>query len=137
MKIIDRVSKNEVMNSIAFKTQLLSFNASIEAARAGQYGKGFAVVAQEVGKLAEMSGRAAIEINKSIQETVKQVKKITSESKQNVVVGSEASKITSDTLDEVVVAILRKLEITVARLLNFPRTKPTPLSRSMLLWSKS
>lgn len=109
VKIIDEVSKKtEVMNSIAFKTQLLSFNASIEAARAGQYGKGFAVVAQEVGKLAEMSGRAAIEINKSIQETVKQVKKITSESKQNVVVGSEASKITSDTLDEVV-AILREI----------------------------
>ena len=45
--------------SIASQTKMLSFNASIEAARAGEAGKGFAVVAENIGYLAENSGKAA------------------------------------------------------------------------------
>lgn len=55
--------KTKVINDIVFQTKLLSFNASVEAARAGEHGKGFAVVAEEVGNLAEMSGRSADEIS--------------------------------------------------------------------------
>ena len=63
-KSIDSIAmKTGVINDIVFKTQLLSFNASIEAANAGEHGKGFSVVAEEVGKLAEMSGAAAAEIS--------------------------------------------------------------------------
>jgi methyl-accepting chemotaxis protein len=69
-------TKTKLINDIVFQTRLLSFNASVEAARAREHGKGFAVVAEEVGNLAQMSGKAAEEINSLLSSGVKRSKDV-------------------------------------------------------------
>lgn len=105
-EIIDQISeKTHVINDIVFKTQLLSFNASIEAARAGQYGKGFAVVAEEVGKLAESSGMAAKEISNLLGDSKKQVDTILTDTLARVRDGREVSNNAMETFNSIAQSI--------------------------------
>ncbi|MCR5695650.1 MAG: methyl-accepting chemotaxis protein [Marinilabiliaceae bacterium] len=55
----------ESINELVSQTNILSLNASVEAARAGDQGKGFAVVAKEVGRLAEQTHDTADSINET------------------------------------------------------------------------
>lgn len=69
---------------IADETSLLSLNASIEAAKAGEMGKGFAVVASEIRKLADESTQIVNNITDVVQKVVNAVENITENSKQTL-----------------------------------------------------
>lgn len=84
--------KTQVINDIVFQTKLLSFNASIEAARAGQYGKGFSVVAEEIGVLAKQSGISANEIENLVTESASKVETIIGTLQKRVNVGEAVAQ---------------------------------------------
>lgn len=86
----------DVIDSIAFQTNILALNASVEAARAGESGRGFAVVAGEVRSLASRSAEAAREIRKLIEE-----------SSGEVADGTQLMQKAEEAIDEVVSAVTR------------------------------
>jgi len=102
------------VTEIADQSNLLAVNASIEAAKAGEYGKGFVVVAQEIRNLAGQSKQATIEVKNILNDVQKATsaavlateqgsKAVESGVKQSVQAG-EAIRILAERIDEAVQA---------------------------------
>jgi methyl-accepting chemotaxis protein len=89
-----------VIDGIAFQTNILALNAAVEAARAGEQGRGFAVVATEVRSLAQRSASAAREIKALIDDSVNKVEE-----------GSKLVDRAGETMTEIVSSIRRVTDI--------------------------
>lgn len=96
-KIADIIN---VIDGIAFQTNILALNAAVEAARAGEQGRGFAVVAGEVRNLAGRSAQAAREIKSLITASVERVEE-----------GASLVDQAGATMEEIVASIRRVTDI--------------------------
>ncbi|WP_249872623.1 methyl-accepting chemotaxis protein [Oceanobacillus saliphilus] len=119
-----------LIQGIAEQTKLLSLNASIEAARAGDAGKGFSVVANEVGKLAEQSSTAAYEITNAISnmeeithDATKEFKQMQKKTITNLTIAND-SKSSFDDLMKEIEETTRKLQHTKEELEELKKELP-------------
>ena len=97
----------KVIDEIAFQTNILSLNAAVEAARAGDAGKGFAVVAEEVRSLAKRSAQAAKDTTVIIESNISKSEegaKIAKEVQESISEIDIQSKKVSELLDEISIA---------------------------------
>lgn len=101
------------ITSIAEETDLLSLNASIEAARSGESGRGFAVVAEQIKKLSEQSNQSSSEIEETammLSEDSQKAVEIMQKMQEIIMSQSESMKDTQKVVEEVVAQIANSMQ---------------------------
>ncbi|HEY9608204.1 methyl-accepting chemotaxis protein [Allocoleopsis sp.] len=91
-------SISQLVSDLANKTNMLAFNSSVEAVRAGEHGKGFAVVANEIRKLADQSEKSAEKIGvlvSEIQSAINSTVMVTDEGTKTVAAGVQTAQKTN------------------------------------------
>ena len=102
ISLVNRILKE--INRITMRTNMLSINASIEAAKAGEHGKGFSVVANEIKSLATESSESAKDIQQIITELSTQVDDVATKTAAGIksaIEGMESMEKLVSTLDEI------------------------------------
>ena len=83
---------SSAIHAIAFQTQLLALNASVEAARAGDAGRGFAVVASAVKELADQTGTVTKDINQKLELLANVLTSLVKKSQDNATTAQAATQ---------------------------------------------
>ncbi len=99
----------DIIDSVAEQIKIIAFNASLEAARAGDAGKGFSVIAAQIRELLENISKQNVEIKKLIDENSRNIAKI-SESSDKISYFLEVEEKNVDTISQFIEDVLKLIK---------------------------